>query len=626
MIGVLPREYVGPMGEVDFYFAFDLTPVLGNATFVRGSQWLGGVGRLKPGVAHDTARDEIASIWTDLVREYPADNRALGIATVPLRESMIGNTRTPLLVLMASAGLVLFITCANLAGALLSRALSRRKEFGIRAALGAGRGRLVRQLLTESTVLAVTGGVAGIVIASVTLDRLGQFAARALPGYVTLSLDWGAVLVTGAVAIGTGLLFGAAPALSIERSQAQSTVRDESRGASESRRSLRLRGVLVAGQMALCLSLLVGAGLLARSLWTMTGQSLGFEPQGLLTATLQLSTRDYATPESRALFRDHLQERLRSLPGVRAVATATSIPTAVRQRSGVTLEGAPASGGQPFVITTAVSDEYFRTLQIPLRRGRSFGPQDLPNTPRTLVISESMARRFWPDGDAIGQRVRLGPNPQAPLNEIIGIVGDVRNDQTRPDAEPMAYGSTRQSGAPIMTILIRAEGDPVALATPMERAVAGLNPGIALQRVMTMSVVLGEGLAGRRLPVLLMTGFGVLALLLASVGVYAMFASLAAVREREFGIRLALGSRPGAIAALVLRQGAVWMAAGLAVGALGIVVVARLVSNLLYGVAPFDPLTLAASATILIGCAAIALLIPVIRSMRVDAAVALRAQ
>ncbi len=626
VIGVLPREYVGPMGEVDFYFAFDLTPVLGNAIVVRGSQWLGGVGRLKPGVAHETARDEIASIWTDLVREYPADNRALGIATVPLREAMIGNTRTPLLVLMASAGLVLFITCANLAGALLSRALSRRKEFGIRAALGAGRGRLVRQLLTESTVLAVTGGVAGIVIASVTLDRLGQVAARALPGYVTLSLDWGAVLVTGTVAIATGLLFGAAPALSIERSQAESTLRDDSRGASESRRSLRLRGVLVAGQMALCLSLLVGAGLLARSLWTMTGQSLGFEPQGLLTAALQLPIRDYATPESRVLFRDQLQERLRSLPGVRAVATATSIPTAVRQRSGVTLEGAPASGGQPFVITAAVSDDYFRTLQIPLRRGRTFGPQDLPNTPPTLVISESMARRFWPDGNAIGQRVRLGPDPQAPLNEIVGIVGDVRNDRTRPEAEPMAYRSTRQIGAPIMTILIRAEGDPLALARPMERAVAGLDPGIALQRVMTMPVVLGEGIAGRRLPVLLMTGFGVLALLLASVGVYAMFASLAAAREREFGIRLALGSRPGAIAALVLRQGAGWMAAGLGVGAFGILLVVRLVRGLLYGVSPFDPVTLGLSVAILVGCATIALLVPLLRATRVDAAVALRAQ
>ena len=624
VIGVLPSSYVGPMGDVDFYFAFDLDPVLGNAILVRGSQWLGGIGRLKPGVAHETARDELASIWTDLVREYPRDNRALGLDTVPLRESMVGNTRTPLLVLMASAGLVLFITCANLAGALLSRALSRRKEFAIRAALGAGRGRLVRQLLTESIVLAVTGGVTGIVIAFVTLDRLGQFAARVLPGYVTLSIDWGVVLVTGAIAIATGLLFGVAPALSIERSQG--TVREDSRGASEGRRSLRLRGVLVAGQMALCLSLLVGAGLLVRSLWTMTGQSLGFQPNGVLTAALQLSLRDYATPESRAVFRTRLEEELRRIPGVTTVAIATSIPTAVRQRAGVTLEGALSNGGQPFVITTAVSDDYFRTLQIPLRQGRTFGTQDLPNTPSTLVISEGMARRFWPGGDAIGQRVRLGPNSQAPLNEIVGIVGDVRNDQARPDAEPMVYASLRRVSAPILTILVRAQGDPLALAKPLERAVASLDPGIALQRVMPMPVVLGEGIASRRLPVFLMTGFGVLALLLASVGVYAMFASLAAAREREFGVRIALGSRPRAIAALVLRQGIVWIVAGLAIGAFGIIIVTRLVRDLLYQVEPFDPATVSLSVAVLVMCATLALLIPVRRATRVDATVALRAQ
>jgi predicted permease len=626
VIGVLPSTYVGPMGPVDFYFAFDLGPVLGYAIMVRGSQWLGGVGRLKPGIAHEIARDEIATIWADLVREYPADNRALGLATIPLHEAMVGNTRTPLLVLMASAGLVLFVTCANLAGALLSRALSRRKEFAIRSALGAGRGRLVRQLFTESLVLALTGGVGGVVLASVTLDRLGTLAARALPGHVTLSLDWGAVLVTGAIAIATGLLFGTAPAMSIERSQGQSAVRDDSRGASESRRSLRLRGALVAGQMALCLSLLVGAGLLVRSLWAMTGQSLGFQPDGVLTAALQLSLRDYATPESRAQFRARLEEELRRLPGVTAVATATSVPTVVRQRSGVVLEGAAPSSGPTFVITAAVSDDYFRTLQIPVRQGRTFGAQDLPNAPRTLVISESMARRFWPDGDAIGKRVRLGPNAQAPLNEIVGIVGDVRNDQTRHDAEPMAYMSTRQNGAPILTILVRAQGDPLALAKPMEGAVATLDPGITLQRVMTMPVVLGEGIAGRRLPVILMSGFGGLALLLASVGVYAMFASLASAREREFGIRLALGSRPGAIAALVLRQGGAWMAVGLAVGAFGIVLVARLVRDLLYGVMPFDPITVGASVAILVACATIALLIPLRRATRVDAAIALRAQ
>ena len=388
------------------------------------------------------------------------------------------------------------------------------------------------------------------------------------------------MIVIGGVAIATGLLFGAAPALSIERSQAQSTVRDDSRVASESRRSLRLRGLLVAGQMALCLSLLVGAGLLARSLWAMTGQSLGFEPDGVLTAALQLPLRDYAAPESRAQFRTRLEEELRRLPADcrrdRDVDSHGGTPTfrsdarggPVKRRANIRHHGRGLGRLFPDASDPASSGTH-------LRHAGSSKP------PRKLVISESMARRFWPDGNAIGQRVRLGPNAQAPLDEVVGIVGDVRNDCARPDAEPMAYASTRQNGAPIVTILVRADGDPLALARPMERVVAGLDSGIALQRVMTLPAVLGEGIAGRRLPVLLMTGFGVLALLLATVGVYAMFASLAASREREFGIRLALGSRPGAIAALVLRQGAGWMATGLAVGAVGIVVVVRLVRDLL---------------------------------------------
>ena len=237
-----------------------------------------------------------------------------------------------------------------------------------------------------------------------------------------------------------------------------------------------------------------------------------------------------------------------------------------------------------------------------------------------------MARRFWPNGHAIGSRLRIGPDPNSPLIEVIGIVGDVRNDRARRDAEPMAYGTTRQNPAPIVTLLVRAQGNALALVTPIERELAALDRGLPLQQARTLPMVLGAGLDGRRLPVVLMTAFGTLALLLASVGVYSLFASMTAAREREFGVRMALGSRPRAIAALVLRQGLRWIAAGLAVGAFGIVLVVRLVRDLLYGVSPFDPITVGASVAILAACAAIALLIPVRRATKVDAAVALRAQ
>ncbi|HEY9464528.1 MAG TPA: ABC transporter permease [Vicinamibacterales bacterium] len=626
IVGVLPEGFIGPMGPVDFYLAFDRGPVVANPIAARRSQWLGLIGRLKPGISQDAATREVERIWAQLMREYPADNGTLHTNAMPLPDAMLGNTRAPLLVLMASAALVLLITCANLAATMLSRALSRRKEFAMRTALGAGRVRLVRQLLTESTVMALTGGAAGVLLAILGLDAIRDLASRALPAYANPTLDSGALLVTTAIAVGAGLLFGIAPAIAIGRTDIQSTLRDETRGSSDSPQSRRLRGTLVAAQLALCVSLLVGTGLLTRSLWAMTGASLGFEPERVLTGIIQLPVRDYTTPESRFQFRQQFEERVRALSGVESVATATSVPTVIRQRSGVTLEGAPSGQAQPFVLATVVSDDYFRTLHIPLRQGRTFDAQERVDSPRTIVISESMAKRFWPNGNAVGSRLRMGPDPKSPLLEVIGIVGDVRNDLARADAEPIAYASTRQLPVPLVTFLVRTTGDPLSLVRPIERELAVLDRGLPLQQVRTLPTVLGAGVAGRRLPVLLMTGFGALALLLASVGVYSLFASMTAAREREFGVRLALGSRPSAIAALVLRQGVVWIAAGLAVGAVGIVVVVRLVGNLLYGVSPFDPITVGVSVAILVVCATIALLVPLRRATRVDAAVALRAQ
>jgi predicted permease len=625
IIGVLPEGFVGPMGPADFYFAFDRGPVVANPITARRSQWLGLIGRLKPGVSQETAQSEVERIWGALVREYPADNGTLHAGAMSLRDAMVGDTRTPLLVLMASASLVLFITCANLAATMLSRALSRRKEFAVRAALGAGRFRLARQLVTESTVLALASGAAGALLAMLALDRVRDLAGRTLPVYADPSLDWGAMLVTAGLALGTGVVFGIAPAMTLGRDN-QGTLQEESRGSSDSRHSRTLRGALVAAQLALCVSLLVGAGLLTRSLWAMAGASLGFEPEHVLTGFVQLPARDYAEPQTRALFRQQFEERVGALPGVESVAMATSIPTAVRQRAGVTLEGTPSTQAQPFVLATVVSDRYFETLRIPLRQGRIFDPRDRPDSPRAAVISEAMARRFWPNGEAIGKRLRLGPDPNSPLIDVVGIVGDVRNDRARADAEPMVYGSTRQNPPTLLMFLVRTQGDPLALVKPIERELAALDRGLPLQRVTTLPTVLGAGLADRRLPVVLMTAFGALALLLASVGVYSLFANMTASREREFGVRMALGARPGAIAALVLRQGSRWIAAGLIVGAFGIVFVVRLVRDLLYGVSPFDPLTVGGAVAILVTCAALALLIPLRRATRVDAATALRAQ
>ena len=620
VVGVLPRDFVGPVSDAEVYFPLGFRAYMRDPVSMRRRQFLGVVGRLKAGVTLDAAQREVVAIAADLSRRFPQENGGVSAAAVPVREAMVGDTRTPLIVLMASAGLVLLITCANLASALLSRTLSRRKEFAVRVALGAGRGRLVRQLLTESMVLAIAGGVAGVLLATGGLAVLRGLAAHALPSYAELALDGGALLVTAILALGTGIAFGVAPALAVGRADPQGTLRDETRGSSESRKSRRLRGALVAGQIALCLSLLAGAALLARSLWAITSSPLGFEPEGVLTATVQLPQASYRTADARVRFFEQFEERVRALPGVVAVASTGEVPTRVMNRNGFFLEGAPPppDDARPLARYTTVSQDYFRTLGIPLRSGRAFGPQDRAGAPATVIVSESMARRHWPNRDPVGTRIRLDSDPNAEYFTVIGVVGDERNDPAKPDPENAMYLSNRLHvwNGPIF--VIRTQSNPLGLVSAVRRELAALDPALPLHNPTTLDELIADGLAGRRLPVVLMTSFGALALLLASVGVYAMFGAMAAAREREFGVRVALGSTPSAIAGLVLRQGGVWMAVGLVGGAAGVVAISRLLRGVLYGVTPFDPIALGLAVLILLVCATVALMVPVRRATRVD--------
>jgi predicted permease len=626
IVGILPRDFASPVGDVSGYLPLALRTSLADPVRARRRYWLGFIGRLNPAVTIEGAQRELTGIAADLGREHPQDNGGFGIAAVPVRDAMVGGTRTPLLVLMASAGLVLLIACANLAGALLSRTISRRKEFAIRVALGAGRGRLVRQMLTESTVLALAGGAAGLLLATLGLGVLRALALPALPPYAKLTLDGGAIAFAAALAVLTGIAFGLAPALAVTRSDPHDALRDESRGMTEGRRSRRVRGTLVAGQIALCVSLLAGAGLLARSLWAMAASPLGFSTDGVLTVAVQLPPRDYGTTASRVRFFERFEERLRALPGVSSVASTSELPTRVRNRNGVILEGAaPASmDAVPFIDYVGVSSDYFATLDIPLLGGRRFGSEDRSDTLTKLIISTRMASRFWPNGDALGSRIKMGPDPAAPWVEIVGIVGDVRNDPARAEPEPMMYAPNRPDPWGGSIFLVRTQGDPLALVSAVRRELAVIDPRVPIDDVMTLRAMLAEGLSGRKLPVVLMIAFGALALLLASVGVYAMFAEMAAAREREFSVRLALGSSRRGIATLVLRQGLGWMALGLSGGAIGVLVVTQMLRGLLYGVSQFDPIAMGLAVMMLLACGTIALLVPVRRATRVDPTTVLR--
>jgi putative ABC transport system permease protein len=628
VIGILPRGFVGPHGEAEFYFPLNLAPFADDPVAARRSYSFGMIARLQPEIGHAAAQRELETIAEVIQQEYPEDIRGIGLNAEPLRAAMVGDTRTPLLILTAGAALVLLIACANLAGALLSRVISRRREFAIRTALGAGRGRIVRQLLTESTVLAVAGGVVGVALAAVTLTLLRDLALNALPHFADLSLDNGVLLTVLLLTLSAGIGVGLLPALAAGRADVRRGVTEQSRGASEGRRSGRLRGILVAAQIALCLSLVASAGLLARSLWTMSTAPIGVEAENVVIATLTLPRARYGEPAPNVQFQEELVERLRALPGITSVATASDPPQQVMDSNSFVIEGRPWARGEPepFVLWASVSDDYFRTLRIPVLEGRTFDRRDHADAVPAIVISSSMARRHWPAGDALGARIRLGPDVASPHWEVVGIVGDVRNDPARPDAEPITYVSFRQDPVLRPTLLARSQGDPAALLPVIEHELAQIDPGVPLQNVMPLELALSRGLAGHRLPVVLMLAFGALALLLASVGVYAMFATMVAAREREFGVRLALGAEPRAIARLVLRQGAVWMAVGLAVGAVVAMVAGYWMRGLLFGVSPFDPLTVTAAALLLLSCAALALLTPVWRAARVDPAVALRAE
>jgi putative ABC transport system permease protein len=627
VVGVLPPNFVPPSEEqTDFYLPLSMAPFMRDPIGVRGSHNFGFVGRLKAGVEPAAAQRELASIGAALEKEFAKDNIGFGLTGTMLRDAMVGDTRTPLLVLLASAGLVLLITCANLAGALLSRTISRRKEFAVRVALGAGRSRLMRQLLTESVMLALAGGVAGLLLAMTGLLLLRGLALATLPPYADLSLDTTAVLVTFALALVTGLAFGVGPALSAGRADPQGTLREQTRGSSESPRTRRMRGMLVAGQIALCVSLLTAAGLLARSLWVMTTSPAGFDANGLLTFTVQLPNARYGTAASRVLVHDQIEERLRALPGVSGVAIAMQLPTTVANNNGLFIEGAPWGPNEPvpFVLTSRVSDDYFRTMGIPLQHGRVFGTSDRTDAPPVLVINEAMAQRFWPKGNAIGAHVHVGPpNPSAPWITVVGIVGNTRNDPTHAQPEPMMFFGLRQQPFGD-TYAVRTRGNPIALIAPVRATLRSIDATLPMYKVATMRDVIDKGFAARRLPVVLMTAFGALALLLASVGVYAMFASMTAAREREFGVRVALGSSRGAIARLVLRQGAVWMGVGLAVGTVGVVEAARLLRTQLFGVPQFDPIAIGLAVLTLLVCAGIALLVPLRRASRVDPITVLR--
>ncbi|CAA9303613.1 MAG: Acidobacterial duplicated orphan permease (function unknown) [uncultured Gemmatimonadaceae bacterium] len=627
IIGVLPRGFAFPTADTDVWVPLVVAPRLREA---RGAYWLSAVGRLRPGVTLEGARSDLGAIAARLERQFP-ENRGLGVNLVALPDQLVGRSvRTALWVMLGAVTAVLLIGCANVANLLLSRAAAREREVGVRLALGAGRGRLVRQLLTESVLLAAIGGAAGVALAWGGLAALRALAPADLPRIGEVRIDGVVLLVTALVVIVTGVAFGLVPALRASRPDLFATLREGGRGGTASRGGHQLRRVLAGAQVALVVVLLTGAGLLIRSFLELQRVELGFRPDHLLTMELALPAAKYQQAPQRTAFYETLVERVGALPGVRGAGAISSIFLSNTPNSTTfTIAGRPRTREQENVEVPldAVTPDYFRVMGVPLVRGRAFTAADRADAPPVVIINENMARRFWPNEDPVGRRFKYGgPESEAPWMTIVGVVGDMR--RTGYDA-PVRYETflpVAQDAPGRLTLVVRTAGPPLALVGAVRAAVRAIDPDQPVSGVASMDQTLGAMVAERRFSMALLGTFAGLALVLGLVGVYGVTSYLVAQRTRELGLRIALGANPRQIVRGVVRQGMGVAAAGLGIGLVGALGAARLMAGLLYGVGTADGVTLAAVVVILAASTLLANYIPARRAAAADPLAALRAE
>jgi putative ABC transport system permease protein len=628
IVGVLPGGFqfatkaadFQTRSQADIWVPLALDPLKPQ----RGTHPLRVIARLKPGVALTGAQAELDVIGANLARLYPEDNREKGITAVPLAEQVTASVRVALQALLGAVGLVLLIACANVANLLLSRAAARQREMAVRVALGAGRGRLAQQLLTESLFLAAIGGVAGFVVAVAAVATLSPHLPADLSRAVGIAVDARMLLFTIVISLATGLLFGLGPLFGMRHLNAAESLKQTNRTASGLQS--RLRSGLAVAQIAIAIVLLIGAGLMAKSFWALLNVAPGFHPESILTARLSLPRARYPDNPRIVAFEQELLERLRGRPGIQSAGFATYLPLSGSDNGwAFTIEGrAPLPTGV-FIMAKyrPVSAGYFETIGMPLLRGRSVTPADTRESPWVVVINSSMARRFWPDEDPIGQRLRFnGPT----WRTVVGVVGDVLHEgldgSSKPEMYmPVAQAANIESGP---TIVLRTTVDAGVAAAELRAAVAAIDRTLPVDRIEPMAHLVAGSVAQPRFRTLILGAFSLLALAMASIGIYGVMNYLVIQRTREFGIRLSVGATRADVFRLVLRRAAALIAMGTCVGLAGSVVLVRFITTLLFGTAPLDPLTFAAVPILLASVALAASYIPARRATLIDPMVALR--
>ncbi|GLC25181.1 ABC transporter permease [Roseisolibacter agri] len=637
VVGVMPGSFRFPRNDVELWTGY--ANVLSDSTWSeqRGRRFQRVVARLAPGVTPDAAARELDAVARSLSTQYPDDNPGGGAALVPLREQLVGDVRPALLVLFGATAGVLLIACANVAHLLLARAAARQRELAVRAALGAGRGRVARQLLTESLVLAALGGAAGVALAYAGVTVLGKLAGDALPRLEDVRVDrWALAFTLGAVAL-TGVLVGLVPALRASRTDLAAGVRDGTRGAGTGRRAHAAQGALVVAEVAASLVLLVGAGLLLRSFQRLNAVDPGVRPAGVLTALVLAAPMRYPEPERQRAVLTAVAERVAALPGVQAVGLCDCMPPEnVRQAGSVAVDGSAPDAPAPVVDQVRVGANYFGALRVPVRAGRAFTDADRAGSAPVAVVSEAFARRHLDAGPgregltrALGRRISFD---QTRWMTVVGVVGDVRYGGLATDAAPAVYYAFAQDPFPGMNLFVRgarADGsdpDPLALLPAVRRAALDVDPELPLARVATLDAVVHDSVARPRFQTTLLALFGALALSLAAVGVYGVVSYGVAQRRREMSVRLALGARHADLLRQVVRRALapVWL--GVLVGLAGAAAGARALSGIVYATSIREPATYVAVTATLVLAAAVAAYLPARRASRADPALALRAE
>jgi predicted permease len=638
VVGVAPPSFKGivSLGRPDVLWIpitmrdYVLTGQLKDWENNRRFRWLSTVGRLKPGVGVPQAQAAMKAVAASLEKEYPRDNKGRTVELFPLNESALGiNQRRQFSlaggVLMSVVGLVLLIACVNLANLLLAQAAKREKELSIRAAMGAGRSRLVRQLLTESTVLSLMGGLAGLLVAFWGRNVLWSFRPPfLLDGSIDLSFDARVLGFTVVLSLLTSLVFGIIPAIKASRTDINEVLKVGGRGGALGWTHNRLRGLLVIAEIALALVALVGSGLFLRSMRNAQQFNPGFESQNLFQMFFDLGALRYDANHGQQFFRDVI-ERAKSVPGVVDASVSSNGVFGGGIAGTIFREGEqtdPNKGGT-LVNFDDVTPGHFETMRIPLLRGRDFTDFDRENTTPVVVINEAMAKLVWPGEEALGKRFVI-VNTQN-LLQVVGVVGTTIVGQIGEDPQPVAYFPMRQQYSPFATLVVRTTGNPEPLLGAVRTQVQQIDKNLAFTNGQTVQQILGQGLWAARMGAALLGLFGALALILASVGIYGVLAYSVAQRTSEIGLRMALGAQPHQVLRLVLKQGMLLSLVGASLGILVALPVARLASGLLYGVSATDPLTYAAITVLLMSVALLACYLPARRATRIDPLVALRA-